>query len=433
MTLTAAKSSPLTGVVRVPGDKSISHRALIFAALAQGRSSITGLLESDDVLRTAAALRAFGVSVEKNADGWNVEGGKWQTPARTIFSGNAGTGVRLLIGAAAGQRIAAKFDGDASLRQRPMGRVLGPLCELGLQASDTNGRLPLAIAASEMSSGVYRLPVASAQVKSAILLAGLGADGETIVEEPVLCRDHTERMLTAFGVKLDLVPLPEGGRHIRLQGGQALRPANVAVPADPSSAAFPIVAALLVPNSDIVVEHVLCNPLRTGLFDTLIEMGADIAFQNNREVGGEPVADIRVRHSSLNGVEVPASRAPSMIDEYPILAVAASFANGVTRMNGLAELRVKESDRLLAISNGLAANNVVHEAGEDWLSVTGHGALVPGGGMVQTFLDHRIAMSFLVMGLASVTPVTIDSAEMIATSFPDFIGSMNRLGAKFSA
>ena len=427
MTLTIEKSSPLTGEVCVPGDKSISHRALIFAGLAQGHSRITGLLDSDDVLRTATALRAFGISVEKKADAWHVEGGQWQPPYRTIFTGNAGTGVRLLIGAAAGQGIAARFDGDESLRKRPMGRVLEPLRQFGLQAEDTNGRLPVEIAASHMLGGVYRLPVASAQVKSAVLLAGLGATGETIVEEPVPCRDHTERMLMAFGVKLDYAPLPEGGRQISLSPDQALQAADIAVPADPSSAAFPIVAALLVPGSDIVVKQVLLNPLRTGLFDTLIEMGADISYQNEQRVGGEQVADIRVRYSQLKGVEVPAARAPSMIDEYPILAVAASFANGITKMSGLAELRVKESDRLLAISDGLAANGVHHEAGKDSLTVTG--GAVPGGGSVETHLDHRIAMSFFVMGLASVKPVTIDSTEMIATSFPGFLDLMNKLGA----
>ncbi len=413
----------------MPGDKSISHRALIFGALAQGETQIEGLLEADDVLRTAAALRAFGISVEKRGARWTVEGNPWKAPARSIYAGNAGTGVRLLMGAAAGQSIAATFDGDASLRKRPMGRVLDPLRDFGLQAEDTKGGLPVSISPSILQAGTYRLPVASAQVKSAVLLAGLGAEGVTVIEEPVLCRDHTERMLKAFGVRLDSEPMAQGGRRITMQGQQALQATSVTVPTDPSSAAFPVVAGVLVPGSDIVVEQVLLNPLRSGLFTTLQEMGADLSFENKREISGEPVADIHVRYSLLKGVDVPADRAPSMIDEYPILAIAAATASGTTRMNGLAELRVKESDRLAAVSAGLTASKVQHETGEDWLSVTG--GSVSGGGVIETMMDHRIAMSFLVMGLISDDPVSVDSIEMIATSFPEFISLMETLGASF--
>ena len=427
MSVASSKSNGLNGRITVPGDKSISHRALIFGALASGTTRITGLLEAEDVLNTGAALRALGVSIEREGAGFAVEGATWQNPTRTLYAGNSGTGVRLLMGAVAGQGITASFDGDRSLRARPMGRILEPLGEMGCRSDSDEGRLPVTIHAGPLAGIRYRLPKPSAQIKSAVLLAALGAAGETIVEEPVLSRDHTERMLAAFGVALSFDELPEGGRAIRLAGGQALTACNITVPADPSSAAFPVVAALITPGSDITVKGVLINPQRDGLYRTLIEMGADITRENERETGGETLADLRVRHSALKGVTVPAERAPSMIDEYPVLAVAAAFAEGQTRMQGLEELRVKESDRLAAVAAGLRANGVAHGEGEDWLTVTG--GTVPGGGTVTTHLDHRIAMSFLVMGLAAEAPVSVDSTQMIATSFPTFLDLMTGLGA----
>ena len=434
MTVSASKNAPLSGRCRPPGDKSISHRALIFGALAEGDTKVSGLLESDDVLRTAAALRALGAEIERCGDDWLIRGGRWQSPARTLYAGNAGTSVRLLMGAVAGQNISARFDGDASLRKRPMERILAPLRDMGLEASADDGKLPVHLAGSSLSGIRYRLPTPSAQIKSAVLLAGLGATGETIIEEPLLCRDHTEKMLGAFGVTLEIAPLKgtQGGREITLRGRQTLTAARVTVPADPSSAAFPVVAGLIVPGSDLTVEGVLMNPQRTGLFDTLLEMGADMTFENRRLEGGEEIADLHVRHSQLKAVTVPANRAPAMIDEYPVLAVAAAFAAGTTRMNGLSELRVKESDRLAAVEAGLRANHIPCQAGEDWLEVTGtpEGADNYGGGLVATHLDHRIAMSFLVLGMAITRPVRIDSGAMIATSFPSFFDLMTHLGAE---
>lgn len=425
---------PLGGSVRAPGDKSISHRGLILSALAAGESRISGLLEADDVLRTAAAMRALGASVEKDKAGgktvWRVRGGRWERPEHPLYLGNSGTGVRLIMGAVAGAGVAASFDGDISLRSRPMGRVLEPLRMMGVEAESRDGRLPVFIEAGQALTAVnVRLATPSAQVKSAILLAALGAEGKTRIHEPVLCRDHTERMLAAFGVKLSMDSDGAEGRFIEIEGGQQLSPIEVTVPGDPSSAAFPIVAALITPGSDVTVKGVLLNPLRTGLYATLREMGADLTFENEREANGEPMADIRARHSVLRGVEVPASRAPSMIDEYPILAIAAAYAHGETLMQGLEELRVKESDRIAAVEAGLAACGGDVASGPDWLRVRGAGEL-RGGAKIKTHHDHRIAMSFLAAGLASKEPVEIDDASMIATSFPTFAKNMREIGAR---
>ncbi|GGD12873.1 3-phosphoshikimate 1-carboxyvinyltransferase [Aquisalinus flavus] len=442
MSTFAHRGASLNGRVQVPGDKSISHRSLIFGALAQGVTQVRGLLEAEDVLHTAAALRALGVSIERDesADGpvWTIEGAPWQAPDRILYAGNSGTGVRLLMGAVAGQGVEAVFDGDASLRKRPMGRIIEPLAQMGASSDSDDGRLPVKIAGGKLTGMRYRLPKPSAQIKSAILLAALGADGETIIEEPVLSRDHTERMLSAFGAEISFGPL-EGaeatrGRTIHLKGGQTLKACDITVPADPSSAAFPLVAALIVPGSEVTVEGVLMNPQRTGLYQTLIEMGADLTFANERTLAGETLADITARHSALKGVSVPAGRAPSMIDEYPILSIAAACATGETRMEGLEELRVKESDRLSAVAAGLAGNRVSIVEGPDWLTVTGSGGEpLKGGDMVSTHMDHRIAMSFLVMGLVSADPVGVDSTEMIATSFPEFLTLMKTLGADIRA
>ncbi len=433
----ARASKPLKGAAVAPGDKSISHRALIFGAMASGATSVRGLLEGEDVLRTAAAKRTLGAKVERDsaADGvlWRVEGGDWRSPERPLYFGNSGTGCRLVMGAVAGRRLEARFEGDASLRSRPMARVLEPLTRMGASATSNGGKLPVAIAAAEELRAIdYTLPTPSAQVKSAILLAGLSAVGETIIREPVPCRDHTERMLAAFGGKISVEPDGAGGRVIRVKGGQRLKPATISVPGDPSSAAFLAAAAAIVPGSDILIGNVLVNPLRAGFYETLREMGGDIAFENARVSSGEPVADIRVHHAPLRGVEVPAARAPSMIDEYPILSVVAAFAAGETMMAGLEELRVKESDRIAAVEGGLKAGGVRTASGKDHLRVFG-GAPVKGGARVATHADHRIAMSFLVMGLAAREPVEIDDASMIATSFPDFFAQMRALGANLEA
>ena len=429
---TASPGGPLSGDVRVPGDKSISHRALMLSTLAVGRSTITGLLGAEDVLATAAAMRALGATVTMAADGTvTVDGvglGALAEPAAVIDFGNAGTGTRLTLGIVAGHPIAATFVGDASLSRRPMGRVLDPLRQMGVTVVARAGdRLPLSIRGPQTLSPIeYRLPVASAQVKSAVLFAGLNAPGETTVIEPVATRDHTERMLRAFGAQLTTAPSAEGLR-ITVAGRHPLRPCDVTVPADPSSAAFAIVAGLVVPGSRLLVRDVLLNPSRTGLIQTLKEMGAELSIENVRDAGGEDIGDIRVAASRLTGVEVPPERAPSMIDEYPVLAVAAAFAHGATTMTGIEELRVKESDRLAAVSAGLTANGVGHEAGHDWLRVDGRSGAI-GGGVVTTHLDHRIAMSFLVMGLAADKGVTVDDCATIATSFPDFVPLMRRLG-----
>jgi len=421
----------------VPGDKSISHRALILGALAVGRTRIEGLLEGEDVLRTAAAVRALGAEAERGADGvWTVTGvgvGGFAEPGDVLDFGNSGTGIRLMLGALASSPLTAVFTGDASLRRRPMGRVARPLERMGARILARDGdRLPLTlVGATDPLPISYTLPVPSAQVKSAVLLAGLNAPGETTVIEPLATRDHTERMLRHFGAAVRVEPLGTSGRRVTLIGQPELKPAPVAVPADPSSAAFPLVAALIVPQSDIVIERLMINPLRTGLITTLAEMGAAIAFDNRHQNGGEEVADMRVRASALTGVDVPPERAPSMIDEYPVLAVAAAFAAGTTRMRGLKELRVKESDRLAATAAGLRACGVDCAIEGDDLIVHGRGRAA-GGGTVETHMDHRIAMAFLVMGLASDQPVRVDDTAFIATSFPDFAGTMRRLGAELT-
>ncbi len=433
--LTARRGGPLQGRVRVPGDKSISHRALILAALTVGESTVAGLLEGEDVLNTVAAMRALGARLERTPEGlWKIHGvgvGGFAQPAAPLDFGNSGTGCRLVLGAVAGCPITATFDGDASLRKRPMRRVLDPLEKMGARVIEQaeGGRLPLTLqGATDPLPIEYESPVPSAQLKSAVLLAGLAAPGETIVIEAEATRDHTERLLKHFGAKIVSKPHGEHGRRIVLQGQPELEPANVMVPADPSSAAFPMVAALIVPGSDITLDGVMMNPLRTGLFTTLKEMGAKIETVATRDDGGEEVADLRITTSQLKGVEVPPERAPAMIDEYLILGVAAAFAQGTTRMRGLKELRVKESDRLEATADMLRVNGISVEIEGDDLIVHGKGS-VAGGGEVKTHMDHRIAMSALVMGLASENPVRIDDSAFIATSFPDFVGLMRGLGA----
>lgn len=436
--LTARQSQGLQGRVRVPGDKSISHRALILAAMTVGTTRITGLLEGADVLNTAQAMRALGAWVDREDEGvWSVQGvgiGGFRQPEGTLDLGNSGTGCRLVMGAVAGCPITVTFDGDASLRKRPMRRVLDPLERMGARAVNVadGGRLPLTLqGARDAIPIVYEPPAASAQLKSAVLLAGLAAPGETVVIEKEATRDHTERMLTHFGAAIEVEPYGAHGRKITLKGQPELAPAPIAVPADPSSAAFPIVAALITSGSDVTVEGVMMNPLRTGLFQTLREMGARIEILAARHEGGEDVADLRIHSSHLHGVEVPAARAPSMIDEYPILAVAASFARGVTRMRGLSELRVKESDRLVATADMLRVNGVDVAIEGDDLVVNGRGQ-VPGGGVVATHMDHRLAMSGLMMGLASEQPVGVDDMGFVATSFPGFADMMRGLGADLS-
>ena len=435
--MTASKGGPLKGRVRAPGDKSISHRALILAGLTVGKTRISGLLEGEDVLNTAKVLRALGVRVERTGDEqWEVNGvgvSGFAPPATALDFGNSGTGCRLMIGAVAGCPVTATFDGDASLRKRPMQRVLDPLIRMGAKAVmiADGGRLPLTLAgARDPIPIVYEPPAASAQLKSAVLLAGLGAPGATTVIEKEATRDHTERMLRHFGADIDVI-VQGHGRRITLKGQPELRPADIKVPADPSSAAFALVGALLVPGSDIIFEGVMTNPLRAGLFQTLNEMGANIETLSKNTDGGEDTADLRVRPSSLRGVEVPAERAPAMIDEYPILAVAAAFAEGVTTMRGLKELRVKESDRLAATADMLRVNGVEVEIVGDDMIVHGKGR-APGGGTVATHMDHRLAMSALIMGLATDKPVTADDTGFIATSFPTFAPMMRGLGASFS-
>ncbi len=434
--MTAHPSGPLTGTAAVPGDKSISHRALILGAMAVGETTITGLLEGQDVLDTAAAMRAFGAEVAQTGPGaWSVQGvgvGGFREPADVIDCGNSGTGVRLIMGTMATTPMTATFTGDASLRKRPMGRVTDPLSLFGTRAyGRQGGRLPMTVVGATNPLPVrYALPVASAQVKSAILLAGLNAPGQTVVIEREPTRDHSERMLAGFGAEVHVEHTAEG-HVITLTGQPELRPQSVAVPRDPSSAAFPVCAALVVPGSDIRVPGVSQNTTRNGLYLTLVEMGADIAFENPREEGGEPVADLRVRFTgTMRGIEVPPGRAPSMIDEYPILSVVAACAEGVTVMRGVKELRVKESDRIDAMAKGLRACGVRVEEDADTLTVHGMGAGgVPGGAICATHLDHRIAMSFLVLGMAARAPVSVDDASPIATSFPVFEPLMRSLGA----
>jgi 3-phosphoshikimate 1-carboxyvinyltransferase len=431
-TLTAHPGGSLNGRVRLPGDKSISHRALILGALASGVTEIDGLLEGEDVLATARAMQAFGAKVERLGEGrWRVEGnGGFSKPADVIDCGNAGTGVRLIMGAAAGFDFETTFTGDASLRKRPMGRVLDPLKAMGARYhAQEGGRLPLTLHGGNLKAIEYRLPMASAQVKSAVLLAGLQAHGQVSVIEPEATRDHTERMFRAFGAAVSVEDTADG-RVIRMAGGQPLSGTAVSVPGDPSSAAFPLVAALITPGSEVTIEGMMLNPLRAGLVDCLIEMGGDITVANERDAGGEPVGDVTARHSALKGIVVPPERAPAMIDEYPALAVAAAFASGETVMRGIAEMRVKESDRIALVSAGLEACGVDVEEEPEGLIVRGDGSPPRGGGAIETHGDHRIAMSFLVLGLAARASVTVDEPGMIATSFPTFTSLMRGLGAR---
>lgn len=431
----ARRSSGLRGEAHVPGDKSISHRSLIFGAMAVGETRVTGLLEGQDVLDTASAMRAFGADVEKRGETWHVQGvgvGGFCEPEQVIDCGNSGTGVRLIMGAMATTPIAATFTGDASLNKRPMARITDPLALFGAQAyGRTGGRLPMTILGARDPLPVrYTTPVPSAQVKSAVLLAGLNAPGETVVIEREVTRDHSERMLTGFGAVVETQDTPEG-RVIVLRGQPDLTPQTIVVPGDPSSAAFPVCAALITEGSDVLVPNIGLNPTRAGLFLTLQDMGADLTFENMREEGGEPVGDLRVRFSpDLVGIEVPPERAASMIDEYPVLSVVAAFATGKTHMPGVKELRIKESDRIDAMAVGLRANGVDVDEGEDWWTVhgRGHGG-VRGGAVTASHLDHRIAMSFLVLGLATQDPVRVDDGGPIATSFPIFETLMTALGA----
>ena len=434
--MTSRPCGPLKGEARVPGDKSISHRALILGAMAVGETRITGLLEGQDVLDTAKAMRSFGAEVTDHGGGdWSVHGvgvGGFAEPDHVIDCGNSGTGVRLIMGTMATSPISATFTGDASLNSRPMKRVTDPLALFGAKAvGRSGGRLPMTIVgAAEPVPVRYVVPVPSAQVKSAVLLAGLNAPGQTVVIEKEATRDHTERMLAGFGAEISVEQSDEG-RVITLTGQPELKPQDVAVPRDPSSAAFPVCAALIVPGSEITVPGVSQNPTRNGLYATLVEMGADISFENEREEGGEPVADLRVRYSQLKGVEVPPERAASMIDEFPVLSVVAANATGTTVMRGVKELRVKESDRIDAMARGLEANGVSVEETDDTMTVHGLGpGGVPGGGTAQARLDHRIAMSFMVLGMAAKKPVSVDDGQPIATSFPVFEPLMAGLGAQ---
>ncbi|NLS20625.1 3-phosphoshikimate 1-carboxyvinyltransferase [Rhizobium sp. P40RR-XXII] len=438
----ARRSAGLFGTIRIPGDKSISHRSLMFGGLASGETHITGLLEGEDVLNTGRVMQALGAAIRRDGDAWIVSGtgnGALLAPQTPLDFGNAGTGSRLTMGLVGSYDFKTTFVGDASLSKRPMGRILDPLRRMGTQVSAAAGdRLPVTLHGPRVASPLtYHVPMASAQVKSAVLLAGLNAPGITTVIEPVMTRDHTERMLVGFGASLAVETDAAGIRTIRLEGQGRLAGQTIDVPGDPSSAAFPLVAALIVPGSDITICNVLMNPTRTGLILTLQEMGADIEVIDRRVTGGEDVADLRVRSGALKGVTVPAERAPSMIDEYPVLAVAAAFADGTTIMQGLEELRVKESDRLSAVAEGLKLNGVECSEGRDSLTVQGRpdgkGLGRSSAGAVKTHLDHRIAMSFLVMGLASEHPVSVDDSAMIPTSFPDFFAMMTGLGATIEA
>lgn len=437
--MVARKGGRLAGVATIPGDKSISHRALILGALSVGETRVTGLLEGQDVLDTAKAMRAFGAEVERTGEGaWRVHGvgvGGFAEPEQVIDCGNSGTGVRLIMGAMATSPIAATFTGDASLNGRPMARVTDPLALFGARAfGRAGGRLPMTILGAEDPVPVrYATPMPSAQVKSAVLLAGLNAPGETVVIEREATRDHSERMLRGFGAEVTTEVTSEG-RVIVLKGQPELRGQVVDVPRDPSSAAFPVCAALIVEGSDVLVPNIGLNPTRAGLYETLREMGADLTYENPREEGGEPVADLRARFSpNMKGIEVPAERAASMIDEYPVLSVVAAFAEGRTEMTGVKELRVKESDRIDAMAVGLRACGVEVDEGEDWWAVEGRGpAGVAGGATVESRLDHRIAMAFLCLGLATEAPVTVDDAGPIVTSFPIFEPLMRDLGASLT-
>ena len=437
--MTSHKCTGLSGVVEVPGDKSISHRSLIFGAMALGKTEISGLLEGQDVLDTAKAMEAFGASVTNHGDGnWTVHGvgvGGFSEPDGVIDCGNSGTGVRLIMGAMATHDMTATFTGDASLNKRPMARVTDPIALFGAEACGRKGgRLPMTIVGAKHPVPVrYTVPMPSAQVKSAVMLAGLNAPGETVIIEKEATRDHTERMLVGFGAEVD-VEITAEGRVITLRGYPELKPQTISVPRDPSSAAFPVCAALITEGSDILVPNIGLNPTRAGLYTTLREMGADLVFENERLEGGEPVADLRAKFSpNMKGIEVPPERAASMIDEYPILSVVASFAEGDTIMRGVKELRVKESDRIDAMAKGLRANGMDIDEGEDWWIIHGKGmGNVPGGGLAETFLDHRIAMSFLILGMGSEKPVHIDDGGPIVTSSPNFEPLMSALGAKLT-
>lgn len=437
--LTSRACGPLSGTAVIPGDKSISHRALMFGGLAIGETVIEGLLEGEDVLNTAAAMRAMGATITKDAHGvWHCHGvgiGGLHEPAESLEMGNSGTSTRLLIGLVGGHNITATFTGDASLSKRPMGRVITPLEQMGatFKASE-GGKLPLTVTGPQTVMPIeYTLPVASAQVKSAVMLAGLSAAGVTTVIESKPTRDHTENMLRHFGVEVTVEDLPDGAQTVHVKGQQDMRAAPIKVPSDPSSAAFPTVAALLVEGSDIILPAIGMNERRNGIYTTLVEMGADISFENKRIEGGEPVADLHIKGTgTLNGIDVPEARVPSMIDEFPVLAMAAACATGTTRMTGLEELRVKESDRLLMVAEGLKACGVTLEMGEDSLTIHGTGKPPKGGTTIATALDHRIAMSFLVLGSITDEPITIDDGAPINTSFPTFITLMNTLGTKIA-
>jgi 3-phosphoshikimate 1-carboxyvinyltransferase len=433
--MTSRACGPLKGVAEVPGDKSISHRSIILGALAVGETRISGLLEGEDVLDTARAMRAFGAEVIDHGGGnWSVHGvgvGGFAEPEGVIDCGNSGTSVRLIMGAMATSPITATFTGDASLNKRPMARVTDPIAQFGAQSfGRQGGRLPMTIiGAADPIPVRYKVPMPSAQVKSAVLLAGLNAPGQTVVIEKEATRDHTERMLAGFGAQITSEDSPDG-RVITLTGQPELKPQTIVVPRDPSSAAFPVCAALIVPGSDVLVPGIGLNPTRAGLFTTLRDMGADLTYENERSEGGEPVADLRARYSpDMHGIAVPPERAASMIDEYPILSVVACFAKGDTVMKGVKELRVKESDRINAMADGLRACGVTVADGPDWWTVTGADK-VAGGATCASHLDHRIAMSFMVLGMASQNPVRIDDGAPIATSFPIFEPLMAGLGAQ---
>jgi 3-phosphoshikimate 1-carboxyvinyltransferase len=434
--LRAYQASGLQGQIRIPGDKSVSHRSLMLSALAIGETRVSGMLEGEDVLATAAAMRDMGTDVERQDDGtWCVVGrgvGGLAEPANAIDMGNAGTGVRLLMGLVATHPITCTFSGDASLSRRPMERVMGPLRAFGTTfTSRDGGLLPITVTGAANPMPVRSvMTVPSAQVKSAVLLAGLNTPGKTQVIERERTRDHTENMLRHFGADVTTEPQDDGTTLITLTGQPELVARDIQVPADVSSAAFPIVAALIVPGSDVRIEAVSLNPLRAGLIKTLRDMGANLTIENAKEEGGEPVGDLVVRASKLKGIDVPPERAPSMIDEYPILCVAAAFATGTTLMTGVGELRVKESDRLEAMVQGLSACGVTIRSGDDWMEVDGLDGVPKGGAEIAVDLDHRIAMSFLVLGLATENPVSIDDADAIATSFPGFVDLMEKLGAR---
>lgn len=437
--VSATRSSGLSGLAKIPGDKSISHRSILLGGLASGVTSVTGLLEGEDVLHSIDVARGLGAVIEHGTDGsWQVRGtgnGTLLEPENQLEFGNSGTGCRLFMGLLGTYDFPSTFIGDPSLSSRPMARILDPLRLMGCQVveSSPGDRLPVTIHGAPMANPVqYRVPMPSAQVKSAVLLAGLNTPGITTVIEPVMTRDHTEKMLEGFGASLEVETATDGVRHIRVEGQGRLTGQTIEVPSDPSSAAFVIVAALIVPGSQVEIPGVLMNPTRTGLITTLLEMGADIAIENRRISGGEDIADLRVTSSELKGIRVPGERSASMIDEYPILSVAASFANGTTHMEDVGELRVKESDRLAAVARGLEVNGIECTEGKDWFEVKGRpDGKGYGGGTVTTHLDHRIAMSFLVLGLASENAVTVDDGNPIATSFPEFLPLMKSLGAVF--